>query len=162
MAEILDKVKEQLREFSITSLAVDNRVSIFLFTMMILLFGISSYSSMPKEAYPEIPWPKKYVNTVYFGNSASDIESLITRPLEKEIAAISGIKKVTSQSMQDYSVITAEFNSDIDSDLSITKLKDAVDKAKSELPDDLKQDPEIVDINMAELPVMTINLSGPF
>ncbi|MFK7807614.1 MAG: efflux RND transporter permease subunit [Saprospiraceae bacterium] len=162
MANILEEFKKELREFSITSLAVDNRTSIFLFTFMILLFGVGSYTSMPKEAYPEIPWPKKYVNTIYFGNSASDIESLITRPLEKEITSISGIKKVTSQSMQDYSVIIAEFNSDIDSDVAVQKLKDAVDKAKSELPDDLKTDPEVVDINMAELPVMTINLSGPF
>lgn len=162
MADLLNNIKEQLREFSLTSLAVDNRTSVFLLTLMILLFGLGSYTSMPKESFPEIPWPKKYVNTVYFGNSASDIESLITRPLEKEIASISGIKKVSSQSMQDYSVIIAEFNSDIESDLAVSKLKDAVDKAKPELPDDLKQDPEIVDINMAELPIMTINLSGPF
>ena len=162
MKEILENIKEGLREFSLTSLAVDNRTSVFLFTFMILLFGIGSYTSMPKEAYPEVPWPKKFVNTVYFGNSAKDIESLITRPLEKEIGDISGIKKVSSQSMQDYSVITAEFNSDIDSDLAVSKLKDAIDKAKPELPDDLKEDPEVIDINLAELPIMVVNLSGPF
>jgi multidrug efflux pump len=59
MAKVIDSIKEQLREFSLTSLAVDNSTSVFLFTFMILLFGLWSYTSMPKEAYPEVPWPKK-------------------------------------------------------------------------------------------------------
>ena len=105
MGKIKSKIKEGLREFSLTSLAVDNRTSVFILTFMVLLFGVNSYMTMPKEAYPEIPWPKVYINTVYFGNSAADIENLITRPLEKEIATISEIKTIISRSMQDYSII---------------------------------------------------------
>ena len=96
MENIKESIKKGLREFSVSSLAVDNSVSIFIFTFMILMFGVNSYNTMPKEAFPEIPWPKIYVNTVYFGNSAEDIENLITRPLEKEIATLSDIKTVTS------------------------------------------------------------------
>ncbi len=161
MGKITNKIKEGLREFSLTSMAVDNRTSVFILTFMILLFGVNSYITMPKEAYPEIPWPKVYVNTIYFGNSATDIENLITRPLEKEIASLSEIKTIVSRSMQDYSIIEAEFIADVDLDDATRKIKDAVDKAKSELPTDLTQDPEVLDINMSEIPIMTVNLSGP-
>ncbi len=162
MKDIIDKFKESFREFSLTSLAVDNGTSIFILTFMILLFGINSYMTMPKESYPEIPWPQKYVQTVYFGNSAEDIEDLITRPLEKEIASISGIKKITSSSRQDFSIVIAEFNADVDSDLAVQKIKDAIDRAKPELPTDLTQDPEVLDVNLADLPIMTVNLAGNF
>lgn len=159
---MIDKIKEGLREFSLTTLAVDNRTSIFLLTLMILLFGVSSYNNMPKEAYPEIPWPKVYVNTLYFGNSGEDIENLVTRPLEKEIGTISEIKTITSSSLQDYSLIVAEFNTDVDLEDGIQKIKDAVDRAKPELPDDLTKEPEVLDINMSEIPIMTVNLAGNF
>ncbi len=162
MADITEKIKEGLREFSLTSFAVDNSTSIFLLTFMIMLFGVRSYNTTPKEAYPEIPWPQIYVNTVYFGNSAEDIENLITRPIEKELASISEIKDITSSSLQDYSLIVAEFEADVDLDDATRKVKDAVDKAKSELPNDLTEDPEVLDINLSELPIMTVNLSGNY
>lgn len=157
-----EKIKKGLREFSLTSLAVDNRTSIFILTLMILLFGTNSYNTMPKESFPEIPWPQIYVNTVYFGNSAADMESLVTRPLEKEIATISEIKTITSSSLQDYSLIVAEFNTDVDLDNATRKIKDAVDRAKPELPTDLTQEPEVLDIDLSELPIMSVNLAGPF
>jgi multidrug efflux pump subunit AcrB len=159
---MIDKIKESLREFSLTTLAVDNRTSIFLLTFMILVFGVSSYNSMPKEAYPEIPWPKVYINTVYFGNSGEDIENLVTRPLEKEIGSISEVKTISSSSLQDYSLIVAEFNSDVDLDDGVQKIKDAVDRANPELPNDLTKEPEVLDINMSEIPIMTVNLAGNF
>ena len=157
-----NKIKEQLRKFGLTELAVDNSTSVFILTFMILFFGFRSYIDMPKEAYPEASFPALFVNTVYFGNAASDIENLVTRPLEKEIAGISGLKKVTSSSLQDYSLITAEFNSDEDMSDALRKVKDAVDKAKSELPNDLTSDPEVIEVNFSELPIMTVNLSGDF
>ncbi len=158
----IDKMKEGLREFGLTSFAVDNRTSIFLLTFMILLFGVSGYQAMPKEAYPEISWPQIFVNTPYFGNSAEDIENLITRPLEKELGGISEVKKITSNSMQDYSIITVEFDADIEMDDAARKTKDAVDKAKPELPNDMTMDPEVLEINFSEIPIMTVNLFGNF
>ncbi|MEZ4949355.1 MAG: efflux RND transporter permease subunit [Saprospiraceae bacterium] len=129
--------KSGLKEFGLTSLAVDNATSIFILAFMVFLFGLYSYTSVPKESFPEIPWPKIYINTVYFGNSAKDIENLITRPIEKELALVSEIKDITSSSLQDYSLIVAEFDSDVDIDDATRKVKDAVDKAKPELPTDL-------------------------
>jgi multidrug efflux pump len=154
--------KSVLKEFGLTSLAVDNATSIFILTFMVLLFGLYSYTSMPKESFPEIPWPKVYVNTVYPGNSAKDIENLITRPIEKELTSVAEITKVTSSSLQDYSLIVAEFDSDVDIDDATRKVKDAVDKAKPELPNDLTNEPEVLDINLSEIPILTVNISGNY
>jgi len=158
-----DKInKKGLKRFGLTTLAVDNATSIFILTFMVILFGVSSYVNIPKEAYPEVNFPQIFVNTVYFGNSAEDIESLITRPIEKELAGVAEIKKVTSSSSQDYSLIVAEFNSDVEFDAAVRKMKDAVDKAIPELPTDLDRDPEVIEVNMADAPIMTVNVSGDY
>jgi multidrug efflux pump subunit AcrB len=157
-----NKIKEALREFGLTSLAVDNRTSVFLLTFMVMLFGILSYKNMPKEQYPEVSFPTVFVNTPYFGNSAKDIENLVTRPIEKELQNITGIKDIISTSVQDLSFITAEFDADLDIDEVSRKVKDAVDKSKSELPDDLDTDPQVFEINLSEIPIMTVNISGDF
>ena len=155
-------MKKSLKTFSLTSLAVDNATSIFILTVMILFFGYSSYRNMPKEQYPEANIPVVFISTPYFGNSAADIENLITRPIEKELVSLKGIKNVKSNSMQDFSVVVCEFNSDEQSEDCVRRVKDALDKAKKELPTDLDQDPQAEEINFAEFPVMTVNISGDF
>ncbi len=157
-----EQIKEKLRNFGLTDLAVDNGTSIFILALMILIFGLRSYSAMPKESYPEASFPTIFINTPYFGNSATDIESLIARPLEKELNTISGIKNLNSTSIQDFSVILVEFEADEDQDAALRKVKDAVEKAKSELPNDLDQDPDIKEIIFSEFPIMTVNISGNY
>jgi multidrug efflux pump subunit AcrB len=107
-------------------------------------------------------FPQIFVNTPYPGNSAADIEALISRPLEKELKSVEGMKTVSSTSMQDFSVIIAEFEANVEMDDAMRKVKDAVDKGKADLPNDLDQEPEILEINMAEIPIMTVNVSGPY
>lgn len=158
----MKKLNEALREFKLSSFSVDNGTSVFLITFMILLFGIQSYTSMPKELYPDATLPTIYINTPYFGNSAVEIENLITRPLEKEIESINEIKTVNSTSVQDFSVIIAEFISEVEMEDAVIKIKDAVDKAKPELPNDLESDPLIQEVKFNELPVVTVNVSGNF
>lgn len=162
MTKITDNLKKNLREFGLTSLAVDNATSIFLLTFMIFLFGVRSYNSMPKESFPEIPFPQVFINTVYFGNSAADMENLVSRHIEKELATITELKNVSSTSMQDFSIIVAEFNADVNISDATRKVKDAVDRAKPELPTDLTKEPEVLEINLSEIPIMTVNLSGQF
>jgi len=157
----MSKIKDSFKEFGLSSFAVNNATSIFLITFMILLFGLRSYNSMPKEMYPDASLPTIYINTPYFGNSAVEIENLITRPLEKEIESINEIKNVNSSSVQDFSVIIAEFVTDITMEEAVRKIKDAVDKAKSELPTDLDQDPDVLEIKFTDFPVVTVNVSGP-
>lgn len=150
------------RNFSLSSFAVDNSTSIFLITIMILLFGIQGYNSMPKEQFPDVDLPTVYINTPYFGNSAEDIENLITRPIEKELQSINGLKDINSTSLQDYSVITAEFDSGLDLEDVVRKVKDAIDKSKQELPSDLDADPTVLEINTSEIPIVTVNVSGDY
>ena len=150
------------RKFGITSFAVDNGVSILVLIGIILLFGLQSYNRMAKELFPEIVIPNVFINTMYPGNSASEIESLISRPLEAELSTVSGLKKVSSTSLQDYSVVVAEFETYVSTEEALRKTKDAVDKAKGELPTDLKQEPQVFDVNLSELPIMSVNISGDF
>ena len=86
----------------------------------------------------------------------------MTRPIERELQSVTGIKDITSSSVQDFSVVIAEFNSGEDIDEAVDRVKDAVDKAKSELPNDLPADPLVQDINFAELPIVTVNIAGDF
>ena len=157
---MVEKITNKLREFKLSSIAVDNATSVFLLTFMILLFGVQSYQNMPKEQYPDASMPTITITAPHFGNSAEDIENLITRPIEKEVNSIVGLKKLRSNSMQDFSVITAEFQSDMDTELALRRVKDAVDKA--DLPSDLDQEPEVVDLDFSEIPIVTINISGQF
>ena len=155
-------MKNKLKEFGLTSLAIDNATSVFLVSFMILLFGLQSYQKMPKQQYPDASMPTIFVNTPYLGNSAEEIENLISRPIEKELEGVEGIKSVNSTSIQDFSVIVAEFEASLEMSEVLRKTKDAVDKAKSELPTDLKQDPEILEINFSEIPIVTVNVSGDY
>lgn len=154
--------KSVYRNFSPTTFAVDNGTSIIILAIMILFFGMSSYTNMPKELFPEVVVPMIYVSTPYPGNSAVDIEDLVSKPIEKEIKSITGLKKVTSNSIQGFSAVVAEFETDVEIKDALQKVKDAVDKAKSDLPNDLPQEPNATDINFAEFPIVSINLSGEF
>ena len=154
-----DKV---IRNFGLTTLSLKNKNTIFLLTLVLAIFGMVSYIRLPKELFPDIVVPTVLVQTVYPGNSPADIENLITRPIEKEIDGIRGIKEISSQSLQDLSFITVEFNTGIDLNKALQDVKDAVDRAKSELPDDLLQDPVVKDIDMTEFPIITINMSGDY
>ena len=154
--------KKIQREFKITTLALKNKNTIFLLTGVIILFGMFSYRSLPKELFPEIVLPTVLVRTIYPGNPPLDIENLITRPIEKEVESVKGIKEIRSTSTQDASLIFVEFNTDVDIKSALQEVKDAVDKAKSELPNDLIQDPAVEDIDFSEFPIININLSGDY
>ncbi len=150
------------REFGPSSLSVDNRTSIVILTFIIVIIGAFSYYSMPKENFPEVVFPTIYVGTPYPGNSPVDMENLVTRPIEKELKGISGVDNITSTSIQDYSTIIVEFTTDVDLGKALQDVKDAVDQAKSELPTDLDQDPNVFEVNLQDLPIMYINLSGNY
>lgn len=117
---------------------------------------------MPKALFPDIVMPTIMVQTVYPGNSPADIENLITRPIEKQIKSVKGIKNLNSTSVQDNSSIIVEFNTDVEVSTALQDVKDAVDKAKSDLPNDLDIDPMIMDIDFSEFPILNINLSGDY
>ena len=150
------------RKFKPSYIALKNRTTVYIITALLVFFGIFSYQQMPRELMPEVVIPYIFVQTVYPGNSPEEIENLITRPIEQELKGMQGVKKITSASYQDVSTITVEFNTNIETQQALQDTKDNVDKAISELPDDLDSDPMVMDINFSEFPIMNVNLSGDF
>lgn len=153
------------RQFGISNWALNNKKVVMVLTTVIFIWGVYTYITVPKESFPEIVIPTIYVGTPYPGNSAEDIEKLISRPLEKEINTITGIDKLTSSSVQGYSAINIEFDFEVAPQEALRKVKDAVDKAMSdpEFPKDLPAEPNIFEMNFSELmPIMNINLSGDY
>lgn len=157
--------KSHKKEFALTSLSVDNKTTVFVITAIILFAGIFSYITVPKESFPEVIVPEIYIGTAYPGNSPTDIEKLITRPLEKEINTITGVDEITSTSIQGYSAIDVKFTFDVEPSEALRKVKDKVDIAMSDadFPKDLPADPNVFELNFSELmPVMNVNLSGDY
>jgi len=154
-----------LKEFKLSSWAIKNKMTVMVLLVMIFLAGIFSYQSMPREAFPEIVVPQIFISTAYPGNSAIDIEKLITRPLEKEINGISGVDEIISTSQEGFSSIEVKFDFDITPTEALRKVKDKVDAALSDkdFPKDLPAEPTVQEMNFAELmPIMNINLYGDF
>jgi multidrug efflux pump subunit AcrB len=150
----------KFKEFKPSSWAIDNKISIYILTAFIALAGIFSYQSLPKESFPDIVVPTIYINTAYVGNSPTNIENLVTKPIEKQLKGIAGVKKLNSTSLQDVSVIMVEFNTDMDVAESKLKVKDAVDKAAKDLPKDLTTQPNVQEVSFSELPIMYVNIAG--
>ncbi len=145
----------------ITDVAIDNKTSVFILVIIVLILGVSAYITLPRESSPDISIPLVIVSTPYFGVSPEDIESLITQKLEKEINNISEVKEITSSSFEGYSLVRVEFESGYDIDEALQKVRDKVNKAEPELPPDVEK-PEIVEINFSEFPILVANIAGPY
>lgn len=150
----------KFKEFKISSWAIDNKISVYVLTILITFIGIKAYNALPKESFPDIVVPTIYINTIYAGNTPANIENLVTKPIEKQLKSISGIKKLNSTSLQDVSVIMVEFNTDVDVAVAKTKVKDAVDKARTDLPNDLTREPNVLEVAFSDMPIMYINVAG--
>ncbi|MTI88626.1 MAG: efflux RND transporter permease subunit [Balneolaceae bacterium] len=155
-----DAVSER-KEFGLSSFSINNRISVLVLVLLVTVMGVVSYITIPKESFPNITVPNIFVITVYPGVSPEDMESLVTRKLEDELSNISDIKEMTSTSSEGYSNINLEFDTGIDIDEALQKVREKVDLAKSELPEDA-EDPVIQEVNFSEFPVMQINLSGDY
>jgi len=155
------------KEFKPSSWAIRNPSVIYLIIALFLLIGLSAYFSMPREDFPEIKETKIYVSTPFPGNTAEDIERLITDPLEDEIKNISNVVEILSTSQEDYSIITVEFDENITVEAAKQKVKDEVDGKKSgedwPLFNGAKVEPNVFDLNISEeTPIMNINVSGDY
>lgn len=155
-------MEKKFKEFLPTSWSINNKVSIYMLTIIIAIFGALSYKNIPKEQVPEIVIPTVFVTTIYPGASPVDIENLVTRPLEKELKSIKDVKKVSSKSVQDFSMVAVEFNTKVDITEAKQRVKDAIDKASDDLPSDLPADPEAAEINFSDFPIQYVNLSGDY
>jgi multidrug efflux pump subunit AcrB len=160
----MHNIKEKFKEFKPTSWSIGNKTSIYLLMLFFTVAGVFQFVTLPKEQFPDIVIPTIYVQTIYVGNSPKDIENLVTRPIEKQIKGITGakIKKFTSTSQQDFSSIIVEFDTEVKTDIALQKVKDAIDKAKQDLPTDLTKEPTALEVNFSDQPIMYVNLSGDY
>lgn len=149
------------KEFPVTSFAVEHSTSVIVLFLFVTIAGLLSYRSIPKESFPEAEIPNIVVNTIYPGVSPADVESLVTRKIEEELTTISDIKELTSTSVEGYSSVAAEFESDVNMDEALQKVREKVDLARPELPADA-EDPSIFEFSMADIPVMQVNLAGGY
>ncbi len=143
----------------ITDLAIKNRTTIGVLGLIIILIGGTSYLSLPREAFPDIPVPHIMVTTTYEGVSPEDMETSVTMKIEKELNGIRGVKEIRSSSAEGMSMIDVEFTPDVPTEVALQRVRDRVDIAKGELPVDA-EDPMIKEINFAEMPIMYIGISG--
>ena len=122
---LTENFKEKYKEFKPTSWAIKNKTSIYLLILFVSLMGVYQFVTLPKEQFPDIVIPTIFVQTIYVGNSPKDIENLVTKPIEKQIKGITGAKinKITSTSLQDFSAITVEFETDVKTEVALTKNK---------------------------------------
>ena len=145
----------------LTDTAINYRTSVMVLTVILVLGGLYSYVSIPKEATPSIEVPNIVVTTIYPGASPDDIESLITQHVEREIQGVNGIKEIRSTSTEGVSTIIVEFDPDVSIDEAFQKVRDKVDIAKAKLPDDVEE-PLVNEIDFSEFPIMTINLAAEY
>ncbi|MGZ3831825.1 MAG: efflux RND transporter permease subunit, partial [Mucilaginibacter sp.] len=157
-------MKDQEKEFGPSSWAIDNKRAVYVLIFLITLLGYLSYSRLPKENFPDITISKVFITTPYAGQSPQNIETLVTRQLEKQFKSLKGLKKLTSNTQQNVSVITAEFNANVNIRDAKQDVKDAVDKAKQDLPqnDNNLKESVVSDIDVADQPILNVNVSGDY
>ena len=155
------------KEFKLSSWAIDNKTTMYVLIVVILFLGASAYFSMPRENFPEIKETKIYISSIYPGNTAEDIEKLITDPLEDELKTVSNVVEITSTSQEDYSMIIVEFDEKISVEGALQKVKDEVDSktAGEDWPtfNGAKVEPNVFDLSLSEeFPILNINISGDY
>ena len=156
------------KEFKLSSWAIDNKMTVYVILAIIVIGGLLSYYSMPRESFPEIIETKIYVSSINPGNSAEDVEKFITEPLEEEFNDVGGVKEISSTTLQDYSLVIVEFEEEVNVDVAKQKIKDKVDLVKAEttwptLDNGAKVEPNVFDLNLSEeQPILNINLTGDY
>jgi len=134
---------------------------------VIFVLGTGAYFSMPRENFPEIKETKIYISSIYPGNTAEDIEKLITDPIEDKLKTVSNVVEITSTSQEDYSMVVVEFDENISVEAAKQKVKDEVDSETSseDWPtfNNAKVEPNVFDLSMSEeIPILNINISGDY
>ena len=159
--------KKVFKEFPLSSWAINNKTTMYVLIVLILILGGSAFINMPRESFPEIKETKIYISSVYPGNTAEDIEKLITDPIEDRLKTVSNLVEITSTSQEDYSIVIVEFDENISVEAAKQKVKDEVDseKASEDWPtfNGAKVEPNVFDLSMSEeFPILNINISGDY
>ncbi|WP_104734840.1 efflux RND transporter permease subunit [Hanstruepera ponticola] len=162
-----ERQKKVDKEFGLSSWAINNKTTIYVLILVFFYLGLSAFFEMPRENFPEVNETKIYVSTIYPGNTAEDIEKLITDPLEDELKTVSNVVEITSTSQEDYSMVVIEFDEGISVEDAKLKVKDEVESKTTgeDWPtfNGAKVEPDVFDLSMSEeMPILNINISGDY
>lgn len=162
-----ERQKKVDKEFKLSSWAINNKTTIYVLILVFFYLGLSAFFDMPRENFPEVNETKIYISTVYPGNTAEDIEKLITDPLEDELKTVSNVVEITSTSSEDYSIIIVEFDENITVEEAKLKVKDEVESktAGEDWPtfNEAKVEPDVFELSLSEeIPILNINISGDY
>ena len=157
-------IVDKFKEFALSTIAVNNRKTVYLVLAILLIGGISSYQNMSREAFPEIQIPEIYVNVPYPGNSPEIVRDKIIKPLEKELNTIAGIDEIKSTAMQDFGIINIKFDFSVSPDDAKDLVEEAYNDAKTDkrFAKDLPLPPTIAQMDITAMPIINLNLSGDF
>ncbi len=150
------------KRFKLTEWCIENKTSVYFMMILISIGGLFTYLNLPKENFPDIVLPTFYIQTIQRSTSPSDMENLITKLIEKEVKSVNGVKKITSSSLENFSIVIVEFKSGISIPVAKQRVKDAVDRARPDLPNTLDQEPQIQEVELSEIPIMQVNVSGNY
>ena len=155
---------DQWREFGLSSVAVNNRKTVYLIILILLIGGLTGYQNMPRESFPQIQVPEIYVNIPYPGNSPEIITDKIIKPFEKELNKLKGIEKIESTAIQDFGIVKIEFDFAVTAKDAKRAVEEALSDARSTktFAQDLPVEPTIQEIDVNEFPIININLSGEY
>lgn len=147
----------------LSNVAIRNRTTVFVGVVLVIVAGTYSYVTLPRESAPDVKLPNVLITTTHEGVTPRDVENTVTNKIEQEITGLRGLKKIRSVTSEGLSRINVEFQSDVDIDDALQRIKDKVDLARPELPANSDQpvEPIVSEINIAEFPILLINLSGP-
>ncbi|MCW5896330.1 MAG: efflux RND transporter permease subunit [Bacteroidetes bacterium] len=145
----------------LSNIAVDNKVAVYIFILLIVMIGWNAYQGLPREAAPDVKIPYIIVTVPYIGVATADIEGLVTQPLERALKGIKDVKTITSASKEGLSTVSVEFEIGVDIDEALRRVRDKVNSTRNELPTDIL-DPVVTEINISEFPIMFVNVGGPY
>jgi CzcA family heavy metal efflux pump len=143
----------------ISDVAINKRTAVFVLLIMIIIFGLYNYATLPRELAPDIPVPYIFVTTTYTGVAPADMENNVTMPLEKKLKGLRDVEEITSVSAEGISTISIEFLPDVDIDDALQKVRDKVDQAEPDLPEDA-DDPAVAEVSFSDFPIMIVNVAG--
>ena len=146
----------------ITAAAIRRYPTVFAFMLIITIMGTVSYVRLPRESTPDVKIPFVMVMTPYSGTSPADVENLITRKIERELKGLPDLKQMTSTSVYGASNILLEFTPDVDMSDALQRVRDRVELAKPELPEDPREDLMVIEISADSWPIMQVVLSGEY
>ena len=155
------------KSFGLSVWAIRNSTIIYVLMGIFLILGGTAYITMPRENFPEITETTIFISTPYPGNTAEDIERFVTDPIEEGIKGISNVVEVLSTSQDDYSLVSLEFDEDIDVDLAKQKVKDEIDAVVSseDWPtfNNAKLEPAVFNLNFSEeMPILNVSIQGDY